>query len=71
MSSHDQVAAILGTEILKGIHRPGGNMPPEPELIQRFSPASSKTTRWLPGASTPTCSRGECASGSTTTSCNA
>ncbi|TLY63584.1 MAG: FadR family transcriptional regulator [Gammaproteobacteria bacterium] len=36
MSSHDQVAAILGTEILKGIHRPGANMPPEPELIQRF-----------------------------------
>ena len=36
MSSHDQIAAILGTEILKGIHRPGANMPPEPELIERF-----------------------------------
>jgi hypothetical protein len=33
MSSHDQIAAVLGTEILKGIHRPGANMPPEPELI--------------------------------------
>jgi DNA-binding FadR family transcriptional regulator len=36
MSSHDQIAAILGTEILKGIHRPGANMPPEPDLIERF-----------------------------------
>ena len=36
MSSHDQIAAVLGTEILKGIHRPGANMPPEPELIERF-----------------------------------
>jgi DNA-binding FadR family transcriptional regulator len=36
MSSHDQIAAILGTEILKGIHRPGVNLPPEPELIERF-----------------------------------
>jgi len=35
-SSHDHIAAILGTEILKGIHRPGANMPPEPELIERF-----------------------------------
>jgi DNA-binding FadR family transcriptional regulator len=36
MSSHDQIAAILGTEILRGIHRPGDNMPPEPDLITRF-----------------------------------
>jgi DNA-binding FadR family transcriptional regulator len=36
MSSHDQIAAILGSEILKGIHRPGANMPPEPDLIERF-----------------------------------
>jgi DNA-binding FadR family transcriptional regulator len=36
MSSHDQIAAMLGTEILQGIHRPGVNMPPEAELIERF-----------------------------------
>jgi DNA-binding FadR family transcriptional regulator len=36
MSSHDRIAAILGTEILKGTHRPGDNMPPEPDLIKRF-----------------------------------
>ncbi len=36
ISSHDQIAAILGTEILKGIHRPGTNMPPEADLIERF-----------------------------------
>jgi DNA-binding FadR family transcriptional regulator len=36
MSSQDQIAAILGTEILRGIHRPGQNMPPEVELIKRF-----------------------------------
>jgi DNA-binding FadR family transcriptional regulator len=36
LSSHDQIATILGTEILRGIHRPGDNMPPEPELIARF-----------------------------------
>jgi DNA-binding FadR family transcriptional regulator len=36
ISSHDQIAAVLGTEILLGIHRPGANMPPEPELIERF-----------------------------------
>ena len=36
MSSHDQIAAVLGTEILKGIHRPGANMPPEADLIERF-----------------------------------
>jgi DNA-binding FadR family transcriptional regulator len=36
MSSHDQIAALLGTEILKGIHPPGANMPPEADLIRRF-----------------------------------
>jgi DNA-binding FadR family transcriptional regulator len=36
MSSHDQIASILGTEILKGVHRAGDNMPPEPDLIKRF-----------------------------------
>ena len=35
-SSHDQIAAVLGTEILQGIHRPGANMPPEAVLIERF-----------------------------------
>jgi DNA-binding FadR family transcriptional regulator len=36
MSVHDKIVAILGTEILKGVHTPGGNMPPEPDLIRRF-----------------------------------
>ncbi|HEX4677517.1 MAG TPA: GntR family transcriptional regulator, partial [Steroidobacteraceae bacterium] len=36
LSSHDQIATILGTEILRGVHRPGDNMPPEPDLIARF-----------------------------------
>src|SRR5215469_15353529 len=36
LSSHDQIATILGTEILRGIHRPGDNMPSEPDLIARF-----------------------------------
>ena len=36
ISSHDQIAAILGTEILKGVYRPGTNIPPEAELIERF-----------------------------------
>ena len=36
MSSHDRIAAILGMEILKGVHRPGENMPPEPALTRRF-----------------------------------
>lgn len=35
-SSHDQIAAILGTELLRGAYAPGGNMPSEPELIERF-----------------------------------
>lgn len=36
VSNHDQVVASLGTEILQGLHPPGGNMPGEPELMQRF-----------------------------------
>ena len=36
LSSHDQIAMILGTEILRGTHKPGGNMPAEPDLIARF-----------------------------------
>jgi DNA-binding FadR family transcriptional regulator len=36
MSSHDQIAAILGTEILRGLYPSGENMPPEPDLIGRF-----------------------------------
>ncbi len=36
MSTHDQIVAVLATEILKGVHKPGGNMPPEPNLIERF-----------------------------------
>lgn len=36
LSSHDQIAAILGMEILRGVHRPGDNMPAEPDLIARF-----------------------------------
>jgi DNA-binding FadR family transcriptional regulator len=36
LSSHDQVAAILGTEILEGVHPPGANMPGEPGLMARF-----------------------------------
>src|SRR5690348_8816997 len=35
-SSHDQIAATLGTELLKGVYTPGSNMPSEPELIERF-----------------------------------
>jgi DNA-binding FadR family transcriptional regulator len=35
-SSHDQIAATLGTELLKGVHAPGANMPAEAELIERF-----------------------------------
>ena len=35
-SSHDQIAALLGMELLKELYPPGTNMPPEPELIARF-----------------------------------
>ncbi len=36
LSSHDQIAAVLATEILKGLHKPGATLPPEPALIERF-----------------------------------
>jgi DNA-binding FadR family transcriptional regulator len=36
-SSHDQVAAALGTEILTGLHPPGSNLPGETELMERFA----------------------------------
>jgi len=36
MSSHNRIAAILGTEILKGIHRAGEKLSSEPELNRRF-----------------------------------
>jgi DNA-binding FadR family transcriptional regulator len=36
MSSHDHIAAELGTEILTGVHRAGLNLPPESDLIERF-----------------------------------
>lgn len=36
LSGHEQIAATLGTEILTGVYKPGENLPPEPELIQRF-----------------------------------
>ncbi len=35
-SSHDQIAATLGMELLEGRYPSGGNMPPEPQLIERF-----------------------------------
>ena len=36
MSNHSQIAAMLGSEILQGIHPAGENMPAEPQLIKRF-----------------------------------
>ena len=37
LSSHDQIATILGTEILRGIHRARATTcRPEPDLIARF-----------------------------------
>jgi DNA-binding FadR family transcriptional regulator len=36
MSSHDQIARVLGVEILSGAHPPGLNMPSEPDLLARF-----------------------------------
>lgn len=36
LSSHDQMARTLGTEILRGVYPPGNNLPPEPELLARF-----------------------------------
>jgi DNA-binding FadR family transcriptional regulator len=35
-SSHDQIAATLGTELLRGLYPPGSIMPSEPQLIERF-----------------------------------
>ena len=35
-SSHDQIAAILGTELLQGRYAPGSTMPAEAELGARF-----------------------------------
>lgn len=36
LSSHDQMARALATEILQGVYPPGANLPPEPELLARF-----------------------------------
>ncbi len=36
LSSHDQIARVLGQEILTGVYGPGANLPPEPELLTRF-----------------------------------
>ena len=36
VSSHDQVARMLGTEILAGRYAPGANLPNEVELLTRF-----------------------------------
>ena len=35
-SSHDQIAAVLGTELLQGRYAPGTTMPGEAELCARF-----------------------------------
>ena len=35
-SSHDQIAAVLGTELLQGRYPPGSTMPAEAELGERF-----------------------------------
>jgi DNA-binding FadR family transcriptional regulator len=36
VSSHDQVARMLGTDIVSGRYPPGGNLPGEAELLARF-----------------------------------
>lgn len=36
VSNHDQIARVLGTEILAGIYLPGGNLPNEADLLSRF-----------------------------------
>jgi DNA-binding FadR family transcriptional regulator len=36
LSSHDQMARTLATEILQGVYPPGANLPPEPALLSRF-----------------------------------
>lgn len=35
-SSHQQIAAALGSEILSGVYPPGGNLPIEQDLLGRF-----------------------------------
>lgn len=35
-SKHDTIARTLGQEILRGVHAPGANLPPEAELLARF-----------------------------------
>lgn len=36
LSSHDQVARALGSDILAGVYPPGSRMPVEAEILQRF-----------------------------------
>ena len=36
LTGHAQVARVLGTEILSGVHAPGANLPAEAELLGRF-----------------------------------
>ncbi len=36
LSSHDQVARVLGSEILAGVHKPGAKIPAEAEILGRF-----------------------------------
>src|SRR3546814_583544 len=36
LSSHDQVARALGTEILAGVYPPGSKIPGESEILHRF-----------------------------------
>lgn len=36
LSSHDQVARVLGSEILAGVHKPGQKIPSEAEILMRF-----------------------------------
>jgi len=36
LSSHDQVARVLGAEIIGGVYPPGSKIPAEAEILQRF-----------------------------------
>lgn len=36
LSGHAQIAAVLGTEIITGVHKAGETLPAEPELLSRF-----------------------------------
>ncbi|CAN5260789.1 FadR/GntR family transcriptional regulator [soil metagenome] len=36
LSSHDQIARAIGSEILRGVYAPGANLPPEQDLLDRF-----------------------------------